>query len=223
MILLLLVHLTPLFSRLLFDVIVHITRYLTDSFALNFRFLEYKAGQHADVTQPYIASFAQKVQVYSLHSPRQQAISEAITQDLVIGCCLPLSLVENEYLKHFLGIMDSKYTPISGITISEKQIPELVRKVEETVLKKLETRASVSLTTDHWSDRRLRSFLGVTAHVCSESQDSFAIESYLLDCRCFTGSHSAERIASTFEEITEEYAICQKISYIITDNAANMK
>ncbi|KAK0145124.1 putative AC9 transposase [Merluccius polli] len=119
--------------------------------------------------------------------------------------------------------MDSKYTPISRRTISEKRIPELVRKVKETVLKKLETRSSVSLTTDLWSDRRLRSFLGVTAHVCSESKDSYAIESYLLDCRRFTGRHSAERIASAFEEITEEYAIRQKISYIITDNAANMK
>ncbi|XP_060735668.1 uncharacterized protein LOC132852462 [Tachysurus vachellii] len=118
--------------------------------------------------------------------------------------------------------MDNKYTPISRRTISEKQIPVLVKTVKETVLKKLES--SVSLTTDLWSDRRLRSF-GVTAHVCNKlkDSDSYALESYLLDCRHFTGRHSEERIASAFEEITEEYGIRQKISYIITDNAANMK
>ncbi|KAK0135547.1 hypothetical protein N1851_028592 [Merluccius polli] len=88
--------------------------------------------------------------------------------------------------------MDSKYTPISRRTISEKRIPELVRKVKETVLKKLETRSSVSLTTDLWSDRRLRSFLGVTAHVCSESKDFYAIESYLLECRRFTDTLLSE-------------------------------
>ncbi|GAA6090112.1 uncharacterized protein LOC122831395 [Tachysurus ichikawai] len=157
------------------------------------RFLEYKAGQQTDVTQSTIAlSFTQKVQVYSLHSTRQQAISKAIIQDLIIGCCLPLSLVENGHFKHFLEIMDNKYTPISRRTISEKQIPVLVKTVKETVLKKLETQSSVSLTTDLWSDRRLRSFLGVTAHVCNKlkDSDSYALESYLLDCRHFTGRHT---------------------------------
>ncbi|KAK9952779.1 hypothetical protein ABG768_018586 [Culter alburnus] len=85
--------------------------------------------------------------------------------------------------------------PISRKTISDKQIPVL----------KLETQAFVSVTTDLWSDRRLRSFPGVTAHVH------------------FTGRHTGEQIASAFEEIPDEYGIRQKISYIVTDNAANMK
>uniref|UniRef100_A0A3Q3BF94 HAT C-terminal dimerisation domain-containing protein n=1 Tax=Kryptolebias marmoratus TaxID=37003 RepID=A0A3Q3BF94_KRYMA len=166
---------------------------------------------------------ATSIQLYSPQSPRQQAISEAIVQDLIIGCCLPLSLVENGHFKHFLEVLDSKYTPISRKTVSERRIPELVRKVKETVLEKLKTQRSVSLTTDLWSDRRLRSFLGVTAHVCYKSKDSYALGSYLLDCRRFTGRHTGEHIASAFEEITEEYDIRDKISYIITDNAANMK
>lgn len=81
---------------------------------------------------------------------------------------------------------------ISRRIISEEQIPELVRKVMETIFKKLETQSSVSLTTDLWSDCRLRSFLGVTAHVCSESKDFYAIESYLLNCRRFTGRHGIQ-------------------------------
>uniref|UniRef100_A0A3B5QUR0 Uncharacterized LOC111606838 n=1 Tax=Xiphophorus maculatus TaxID=8083 RepID=A0A3B5QUR0_XIPMA len=179
--------------------------------------------QYYDVTQPTISLFTQKVQLYSPQSPRQQAISEAIVQDLIIGCCLPLSLVENGHFKHFLEVLDSKYTPISRKTVSERRIPELVRKVKETVLEKLKTQSSVSLTTDLWSDRRLRSFLGVTAHVCYKSKDCYALETYLLDCRRFTGRHTGEHIASAFEEITEEYGIRDKISYIITDNAPNMK
>lgn len=163
------------------------------------------------------------MQLYSLHSPRQQAISEAIVKDLIIGCCLPLSLVENEHFKDFLETVDNKYTPISRRTITEKYIPVLVKQVKETVLEKLKKKSTVSLTTDIWSDRRLRSFLGVTAHLCNKSKDCYALESYLLDCRHFPGRHSGERISSAFEEITEEYSIRQKISYIVTDNAANMK
>uniref|UniRef100_A0A3B4ZNS1 Uncharacterized protein n=1 Tax=Stegastes partitus TaxID=144197 RepID=A0A3B4ZNS1_9TELE len=187
------------------------------------RFLEYKAGLEKDVKQPTLQSFTQKVQIYSLNSPRQQAITEAIVKDLIVGCSLPLSFVENGHFKHFLEIVDCKYTAVTRKTICEKWIPVMVKKVKETVLEKLDTQSSVSLTTDLWSDRRLRSFLGVTAHVCCKTKDSYALESYLLDWRCFTGRHSGERIASAFEEITEEDGIRQKISYIITDNAANMK
>ena len=131
--------------------------------------------------------------------------------------------MENEHFKHFLETVDNKYTPISRRTITEKHIPVLVKQVKETVLEKLEKQSTVSVTTDIWSDRRLRSFLGVTAHLCNKSKEGYALESYLLDCRRFPGKHSGERISSAFEEITEEYGIRQKISYIVTDNAANMK
>lgn len=59
--------------------------------------------------------------------------------------------------------------------------------------------------------------------MCNKSKDCYALESYLLDCRRFPSKHSGERISSAFEEITEEYGIRQKISYIVTGNAANMK
>ena len=90
-------------------------------------------------------------------------------------------------------------------------------------MEKLKKKSTVSLTTDILSDRRLRSFLRVTAHLCNKSKDCYALESYLLDCRHFPGRHSGERISSAFEDITEEYGICQINSYIVTDNAANMK
>ena len=189
----------------------------------NFRFLEYKAGQRRDVLQPSIDSFAfKKAQIYSKSSPQQQAISLAIIQDLIIGCCLPLSLVENHHFRHFLALLDCKYTPLSRRTITDK-IPELVRNAKEAISKKLKASSFVSLTTDLWSDRKMRSFLGVTAHIWCESEDSVTLESYLLDCRHFKGRHTSDRIASAFEEITEEYDIRQKITFIITDNAANMK
>ncbi|XP_048084331.1 uncharacterized protein LOC125284431 [Alosa alosa] len=119
--------------------------------------------------------------------------------------------------------MDSKYTPISRSTISEKRIPVLVNQVKQTIVERLQSQPSVSVTVDIWSDRRLRSFLGVTAHAVHCSNGSCVLEPYLLECRRFTGRHSGERISAAFEEILEEYGIAQKVCYIITDNAANMK
>ncbi|KAL7403893.1 hypothetical protein ABVT39_006519 [Epinephelus coioides] len=191
------------------------------------RYLEYKAGPAslamADTTQQTISSFAQRVHLYTPNSSRQQAITQAILQDLVIGCSLPLSLVEDPNFRHFLSVMDCKYTPVSRTSLTEKQIPYLVSKVKDDIIKALEAQASVALTTDLWSDRRLRSFLGVTAHIACEDKDSYSLKSFLLDCRRFTGKHCGERIASEFDEIVEEYGISNKISFILTDNASNMK
>ncbi|KAK0146146.1 hypothetical protein N1851_014558 [Merluccius polli] len=119
--------------------------------------------------------------------------------------------------------MDCKYTIVSRTSLTEKQIPYLVNKVKDDIIKALEAQASVALTTDLWSDRRIRSFLGVTAHIACEDKDSYSLKSFLLDCRCFTGKHCGEQIASEFDEIVEEYGISNKISFILTDNASNMK
>nr|XP_023679194.1 uncharacterized protein LOC111850022 [Paramormyrops kingsleyae]XP_023679195.1 uncharacterized protein LOC111850022 [Paramormyrops kingsleyae] len=56
-----------------------------------------------------------------------------------------------------------------------------------------------------------------------DSKGFYTMQSFLLDCRRFTGKHCGERIASAFEEIVEEYGIRLKVSFIITDNASNMK
>ncbi|XP_041951513.1 uncharacterized protein LOC121711749 [Alosa sapidissima] len=187
------------------------------------RYLEYKARSTAslsDPTQPQIAVFALNIQLYSPNSARQQAITQSILQNLIVGCSLPLSIVENPY---FLNVLDCKYTPVLRATLTEKLIPHLVTNVKDDIIKALEVQPNVAITTDLWSDRRLRSFLGVTAHVICKNKDSYILQSFLLDCSRFTGKHCGERIALAFDSIVEEYGIGHKISYILTDNASNMK
>ncbi|TRY58760.1 hypothetical protein DNTS_034590, partial [Danionella cerebrum] len=178
-------------------------------------------------TQPSITGFIrpgqaqQAVQLYDANSPRQQEIHNAIIKDLLIGCTLPLSIVGNEHFRHFLKVMDNKYTPIARKTITEKHIPLLVEHVKDSIKRKFETQSSVSITADIWSDRTMRSFFGVTAHGINQTENQ--LESFLLDCRRFCGRHSGDNIAMAFDEIIDEYNIASKVSYIITDNAANMK
>ncbi len=115
------------------------TDVLQMSLSLFCRFLEYKAGPAsltmADISQQTISSFAQRVHLYAPNSSRQQAITQAILQDLVIGCSLPLSLVENPNFRHFLSVMDCKYTPVSRTNLTEKQIPYHVSKVKDYIIK----------------------------------------------------------------------------------------
>lgn len=132
-----------------------------------------------------------------------------------------MSIVENDQFKHFLKVLENKYTSIARWTITEKRIPVLVAKVKDTITVKLQSQPSVSITAEIWSGRILRSFLGVTAH--SYKPNINELESFLLACRWFTGQHGAENIAITFYEIIDEYRIKNKGAYVITDNAANMK
>lgn len=161
------------------------------------------------------------MQLYDANSPRQQEIHTAIIKDLLIGCTLPLSIVENQHFRHFLKVMDNKYTPIARKTITDKDIPLLVDQVKDSIKSKLQSQLSVSITADLWSDRTMRSFFGVTAHGLNQEGDQ--LESFLLDCRRFCGRHSGDNIAIAFDEIIDEYDIASKVKYIITDNAANMK
>lgn len=192
-------------------------------FCVSISSLQEYRQQQRDENQPAITGFWRSpVQVYNESSSRQQAISQSIIHDLIIGCCLPLSIVENENFRHFLHVMDNKYTPISRATITTRNIPQLVATLKEGIKSRLEEQRSLSVTADIWSDRTMRSYLGVTAHMLNNTSEPH-LQTYLLACRRFKGRHSSENISAAFDEILDEYNISEKVDFIITDNAANMK
>ncbi|XDV25941.1 hypothetical protein PO909_029765 [Leuciscus waleckii] len=154
--------------------------------------------------------------------PQQKAISNAILSDLIIDCNFPLSIVENKSFRHFLAVLDSKYTPVCRRTLTTK-----TESLAEERRLKLKTQLSntdyVSVTVDIWSDRKMRGFLGVTVHWMERDAERVQLKTNLLACNRFKGSHTAERICDQFEAICDEYNIKAKLDYIISDNAANMR
>ena len=71
----------------------------------------------------------------------------------------------------------------------------------------------------------MRSFLCVTAHtnVLDTKTGVEKLQSFLLSCQRFSGSHTGTRIAAAFDNILETYNLINKVEYILTDNASNMK
>lgn len=69
----------------------------------------------------------------------------------------------------------------------------------------------------------MRGFLGVTAHFMEIDRSNPRLQTVLLSCERFTGSHTGQRISDAFKEICDYFYIKQKIDYIICDNASNMK
>lgn len=173
--------------------------------------------------QPSISQFLDtRVGRYSMSHPQQKAISNAILSDLIIDCNFPLSIVENKSFRHFLAVLDSKYTPVCRRTLTTK-----TESLAEERRSKLKTQLSntdyVSVTVDIWSDRKMRGFLGVTVHCMERDAERVQLKTNLLACNRFKGSHTAERICDQFEAICDEYNIKAKLDYIISDNAANMR
>lgn len=101
---------------------------------------------------------------------------------------------------------------------------------------------SVSVTVDIWSDRRMRSYLGLTVHFV---EDSNCLSSALLCCERFYGEFSLflkylwtlfiakciylflfkvdiHNISAMFDATVQNFALDGKIRYVISDNAANM-
>jgi hypothetical protein len=48
---------------------------------------------------------------YSSTNPRQQSITESLVSDVIVGCNLPISIIDNLHFRRFLSILDKKYAP----------------------------------------------------------------------------------------------------------------
>eukprot|EP00063_Salmo_salar_P091248 XP_014066083.1 PREDICTED: uncharacterized protein LOC106610928 [Salmo salar] len=155
-----------------------------------------------------------RVGQYSMNHRQQKAINNAILSKLAINCNWPLSIVENKSFHHFLSVVDSKYSPVCRRTLTSKV---------ENLATHLSNTDHLSVTVDIWSDRKMRGFLGVTVHCMEKDGERIQLKSNHLACDHFKGPHMAERICEQFEAICGEYSIKDKLDYIISDNAANMR
>ncbi|KAI9527581.1 hypothetical protein NQZ68_028803 [Dissostichus eleginoides] len=70
------------------------------------------------------------------------------------------------------------------------------------------------------AETRSRMTLEEIAVSPEKDEERIELKSNLLACDRFKGSHTAERIC---EAVCDEYSIKNKIDYIISDNAANMR
>ena len=160
---------------------------------------------------------------YGMAHAQQKASTKSIVEDLIVQCNMPISIVENKHFCKFLTTVDSRYVPISR-SGAAAYIERMVDATRKSVQDQLELVKSVCITVDIWSDRRMRAFISVTAHYTACNDSSLpALKSSLLCCDRVIGSHTGEKIAAQLESILDGYEIKQKVDFVITDNAANMR
>ena len=76
------------------------------------------------------------------------------------------------------------------------------------------------LKMDMWTNRQLRSFIGITCHYIL----NWKIESVILACNRYKGRHTAERIYQEYEDtvLSLSFGIADKVRHVVTDTARNI-
>jgi hypothetical protein len=170
--------------------------------------------------QGAITSFldSSKDEKYKAHHPDQVRKCNSFVEHAIIGCGLPLSVMENPHFLQFLKDLDPKFSLPSRKVVSTKIIPKLHDNTMDKVVGHLQLAQYVALTLDIWTDRRQHSYLGITAHTFLDCIP----HSLLLLFSSFKGSHTGSRIASAVEKAISDFGLQRKVYYCSCDNASNM-
>lgn len=107
-------------------------------------------------------------------------------------------------------------------TISNSLIPKMYNETKDIVTCQLRNVDVVSLTADGWTSTNNQSFIAVTCHFIDMNQGKYVLNSYLLGCVPFDERHTALNLAEELRKLANEYSLQNKISCIVTDNAANI-
>ncbi len=126
---------------------------------------------------------------------------------------MALHMVNTGWFRNFMKSVDVKYVCPSNYKV-RKMILSMYKSKKELLQQELERVNCLSITLDMWSDRRMRSYMGITAHFL---QGNMQQKSFLLDFTEFENSHTDHCMI-----VLDNHGIRHKVCYIITDNAANM-
>ena len=130
---------------------------------------------------------------------------------------LSLSIVDHVSFNNFIYDPDPKYKPIHRHDITRSHLPILHKRCVSKLQEICTQLNYVSLTLDVWSDRRMRSYFGITAHAIIDDKH----RSFLLSFGRFEGHHTADKLSAKFDRVIQLYDLHNKVVRLITDNASN--
>ena len=86
---------------------------------------------------------------------------------------------------------------------STKLIEEKYRKIHDNIAKKVEQVSGIALTTDLWSKRQMKCYIGITGYFILD----WKINSIMIACDRFSGRHSACHIYDKYQEMIASFEI----------------
>ncbi|XP_033173496.1 zinc finger BED domain-containing protein 1-like [Drosophila mauritiana] len=105
-------------------------------------------------------------------------------------------------------------------TLSNVLLPKLRDEIVGSVKEKMELASAVCLTTDCWTSLANESYIAVTAHFIES--EATVMSSHMIACEAFVEQHSGQNLCAFLQKIAERWSIENKISAVVSDNAANI-
>jgi hypothetical protein len=130
----------------------------------------------------------------------------------------PFTLVESESFRSLLKHLDPNCSIPSADTI-KRQIYKIFQEKQEQMKMYLKQNDSmISLTTDIWTSKNMKSYISLTRHFID---DKFRLQSCTLDLAPFDCNHTGINIAKTIYDVLKNWELREKFLAITTDNASN--
>ncbi|XP_041371558.1 zinc finger BED domain-containing protein 4-like [Gigantopelta aegis] len=153
---------------------------------------------------------------YTATDPKQARITAALVE-FVAETLQPLSVVEAPTFIRLFDAVDPRYQLPSRKHLSTNLITDTATHLQENMRKAMSKVRSVSVTIVLWTNRHMRTYLGITGHFVLD----YKLVSAMLSCQRLKGRHAAEDIHSSYTDTLQLFNINNKVSYIITDNATH--
>lgn len=168
-------------------------------------------------TQPTLLDV---VKTYSKQSKRHNELTRAVAL-FMCKDMRPFSIVNDDGFRSLLKLLDPKFDLPGRTHFAETVIPALYTETKTSVLNELKSAPAVAITTDGWTSRSTESYVTITAHIIDEY---FQAQSYVLQTRKLSVSHTAENLAAVLNTALIEWHLVKdgKKPFISTDNAANI-
>ena len=168
-------------------------------------------------TQPTIVKTLQRAESYKPNSIRKKLLDDLVlnfvTQDLQ-----PLSVVEDRGFRKLVNGLDPKYVMVSRKHLSSSLLPSKYNDEKANLMVDLNKCDYVSITTDQWTSRANDGYTTFTAHY----MDDWEMKSAVLSTRCERKRHTAVNLSQEMIRCLEEFRLIEKVTAIVTDNAANI-
>ena len=169
--------------------------------------------------QPPVSQFVEfKPTKWSTSDPRQKECEDYLI-NFVAEDLQALSVVDSISFREYSAKLNPKFTIPYRKILSNRLIPQKKAALHNSIKSRLKGIDSVCVTLDIWTNRDMRSYLGITCHFIN----NYKLASAMLACTQFRGRHTADSIVEKYEEVTSSFELGGKVKVIVTDNASNMK
>ncbi|XP_036343171.1 zinc finger BED domain-containing protein 1-like [Rhagoletis pomonella] len=133
-----------------------------------------------------------------------------------------LSIVEDSEFKNLIEMITHcpGYKLPTRKSLSNSLLPNVYNELKAKLHEEIRLASAVCLSTDAWTSRANQSYIAVTAHFVEPEKG--ILKSHLIACIENAERHTSDNLCATLRKIMDEWEISNKITAVVSDNAANI-